>query len=320
MKLNTGQVLSLSEHLSIIADDNLDVISRATAIQLLSYTTSTLSVNVLVPYLTHPEALIRLSAANIAVLLAPIDKVKYLAPLLKDEFKSIRVAAARNLVVNNISTVNLDIFNQAFKELMNVYDINSWRGEGRLNQGSLALEMNDLTRAEKSFKQAIDIEPYFEGGYINLADIYRAQQRVLQVATVLLKGIRNLPNSATLHYAYGLHLRRRKEMNKAIDSFKTTMGLSPDNPQFAYTYILALDGNKKSKQALSQLKALIHNYQNKKQLIELGLYLSQKQRNTADYKWFMSFKHYSKAVWGRKRLRFITLILCVLRTMLMSAF
>ena len=57
----------------------------------------------------------------------------------------------------------MDIFNQAFKELMNAYDINSWRGEGRSNQGSLALEMNELTRAEKSFKQAIVVEPYFEG-------------------------------------------------------------------------------------------------------------------------------------------------------------
>ena len=288
MRLNTGQLLSLSEHLSIIVDDKLDVISRATAIQLLSYTTSTLNVNVLVPYLTHPEALIRLSAANVAALLTPIDKVKYLAPLLKDEFKSIRVAAARNLVVNDISTVDLNIFNKAFKELINIYDINSWRGEGRTKQGLLAFEMNELTRTEKLFKQAIDIEPYFEGGYINLADLYRAQQRTFQVATVLLKGIQNLPKSANLHYAYGLYLIRQKNMGKAIISFKKAMDLSRNNPQFAYTYILALDGNKQSRQALFQLKELIFNYQNKKQLIELGLYLSQKLKNTADYKWFMS--------------------------------
>ena len=72
-----------------------------------------------------------------------------------------------------------------------------------------------------------------KGSYINLADIYRTQQRAFQVATVLLKVINNFPNSANLHYAYGLNLIRQKEMKKAINSFKTAMGLSPDDPQFS---------------------------------------------------------------------------------------
>lgn len=285
MRLNTGQLLSLPDHLTIIADDKLDVISRATAIQLLSFTTSSLNANVLTPYLIHPEPLIRLSAVKVAVLLTPEDKVKYLSPLLKDEFKSIRIAAAQNLVANNVS---IDIFNKEFKELITAYEINSWRGEGRANQGSLALEMRELTHSEQSFKQAVDIDPYFEGGYINLADIYRAQQRAFQVATVLLKGIQNIPKSANLHYAYGLHLIRQKDKTKAIVSFKKAMDLALDNPQFAYTYILALDGNKQSRQALSQLKELTNNYQNKTQLIELGLYLSRKLRSPEDYKWFIN--------------------------------
>lgn len=70
-------------------------------------------------------------------------------------------------------------------ELIDVYDLNSWRGEGAINQGVLALEMNDLVPAEKSFKKAIAIEPYFELGYINLADFYRGQNKPLLVASVL---------------------------------------------------------------------------------------------------------------------------------------
>lgn len=295
MALNSGQALTLKQHLSIIGDEKLDVISRATAIQLLSYTTQSpnseaLSAQVLTPYLTHDEPLFRLSAVTIATQLPSIDKIKVISPLLTDRYKAIRVAAARSLVTSDIAKEDQPLFDKAFKALVHANEVNSWRGEGLANQGVLAMEMNDLAQTEESFKKAIKIEPYFEAGYINLADIYRAQQRAFQVATVLLKGIKNLPNSANLHYAYGLHLIRQKEMKKAINSFKAAMGLSPDNPQFSYTYILALDGNKQSKKALSQLKALIQNYQNKKQLIELGLYLSQKQRNSEDYKWFMSFK------------------------------
>ena len=93
MALNSGQALTLEQHLSIISDDKLDVISRATAIQLLSYTTPSLSADLLAPYLTHAEPLIRLSTASIATLLAPTDRVKALNALLKDKYKSTRVAA-----------------------------------------------------------------------------------------------------------------------------------------------------------------------------------------------------------------------------------
>ena len=37
MLLNSGEAINLEDHLSIIADENLDVISRATAIQLLAW-------------------------------------------------------------------------------------------------------------------------------------------------------------------------------------------------------------------------------------------------------------------------------------------
>jgi hypothetical protein len=59
------------------------------------------------------------------------------------------------------------------------------------------------------------------------------------------------------------------------------------NVSYAYTYILAMDGDGKSPQALIQLKSLIPHYQNKAQLRELGLYLSQKRHSKVDYDWFM---------------------------------
>jgi hypothetical protein len=48
-----------------------------------------------------------------------------------------------------------------------------------------------------------------------------------------------------------------------------------------------MDGEGKSSQALVKLKLLIHNYSDKVQLRELGLYLSQKLNRKGDYNWFM---------------------------------
>ena len=287
MLLNSGQAISLQQHLSILSDEKLDVISRASAIQLLSYTTQTLSIDILTPYLSHKEPLFRLNSATVAAMLPPSDKVKYLAPLLKDEYKAVRVSAARSLLSSEISQADQAVFDQAFKELLFATKVNSWRGEGMANQGVIAIEMNNPSEAEKAFKKAIKIDPYFEAAYINLADIYRAQQKPFQSNSVLSKGIKNNPKSANLHYSYGLYFVRQKQITKAITFFVKAMTLMPENSQYAYTYILALDGAGQSQQALGKLKALMTDYQNNEQLKELGLYLSQKLQSKVDYDWFM---------------------------------
>jgi len=288
MALNSGQAITLAQHWSIVDDEKLDIISRASALQMLSFTTQSISAEKLTPYLKHDEALLRLSAANVGVLLAPTEREKYLSLLLNDKLKAIRIAAARSLVSSNISTNNQTMFTKAFNELVAANDINSWRGEGRANQALIALEVNDSLGAEKVFKDAIKVEPYFEAGYINLADLYRSQQRTVLVVSVLNQGMKKLPKSGTLQFSFGLHLVRQQKLNKALSYFEKAMKLSPNNAQNAYTYILALDGLGKSKEALEKLKKLIMSYQNKTQLKELGLYLSQKLQSSPDYNWFMN--------------------------------
>ncbi len=286
--LNSGQAINLEDHLSLIADENLDVISRASAIQQLAYTTQTITSEILTPYLTHKEPLIRLSATTAATLLSPADKISILMPLLNDKYKAIRVAAALSLVDAKVSGKDQTTFISAFKELQLSNEISSWRGEGRMNQGINALQSGDVFAAEKAFKSTIVIEPYFETGYINLADLYRSLQKPAQVRSVLIKGMKNLPKSGAIKYSYGLHLVRQKTIDKAVSFFENSMSLSPTNSQYAYTYVLAMDGAGKSAEALNKLKFLIINYPDKDQLRELGLYLSQKLNSKADYDWFIA--------------------------------
>ena len=288
MQLNNRQAIKLEDHLSLIADEKLAVINRATAISQLAYTTQTITSEILKPYLTHKEDLIRLSAASAATLLPPTDRVTLLVPLLTDEYIAIRVAAARSLVDSQVSAVDQAVFAKAFKELQQSNNISSWRGEGRMNLGINALQGGDVIAAEKAFKATIVVEPYFDTGYINLADLYRSQQQPAQVSSVLMKGMKNLPKSGAIKYSYGLHLVRQKILTKAVTYFEQAMLLSPENSQYAYTYILAMDGTGQSAPALIKLKALIMKYPDNGQLQELGLYLSQKLNSKADYNWFRS--------------------------------
>ncbi len=288
MALNSGQAINLEDHLSIIADTQLDVISRASALQMLNFTTQMLTIEILKPYLTHQDDLLRLSAASAALLLTPADRVLHLSPLLTDKYKAVRVAAARSLVTSKVAAEHQQAFNKAFTELLASNELTSWRGEGRANQGILALEQNQASAVEQAFLGVITVEPYFDSGYINLADLYRTQQRSVEVVSVLAKGMKNIPNSGALKYSYALHLVRIQQHGKALIFFEKAMLLEPSAAQYAYAYILSLDGQGETVKALNKLQKLIGNYSDSQQLKELGLYLAQKSRNREVYYWFMS--------------------------------
>ena len=287
LALNSGTRITLEQHWAIVNEETLDVISRASALHQLSLTVQSLSAAQLSPYFNHAEPLLRLSAARVGALLAANERERFVSPLLTDTFKAIRIAAARSLIVTDISTNNQAAYKKAFSELVASLEINLWRGEGVANKALLALQENDYIDAEKLLKKAMQIEPYFEASYINLADLYRSQQRPALVVSVLNKGMSVLPKSSALKYSLGLHLVRQKQLAGAMPYFEQTGTLSPNNAQDADTCILALDGSGKSQLALTKLKKLTPQYQDKTQLKELGLYLSQKLQSRLDYDWFM---------------------------------
>lgn len=290
MLLNTGQAIRVEDHLSIISDSKLDVISRASALQMLNFTTQTITIDFLKPYFSHQESLLRLSAATAAQLLPLEVKVKYLSTLLNDKLKAVRVAAARGLVASKITAEYQLAFDRALNELLTSNELVSWRGEGRANQGLLALDNDNASEAEKAFIGAITVEPYFDTGYINLADLYRRQQRSVEVASVLEHGMHNLPKSGALRYAYGLHLIRQKMHAKAVVFFEEATIFEPNSAQYFYAYILSLDSQGETVKALENLKNNIGHYAERQQLIELGLYMAQKSRNKQIYQWFIGLK------------------------------
>jgi len=292
---NQGEPLALQAHLAIVADQQIDVISRASALSLLSYAGFEISSAMLRPYLSHKQDLIRLAAADVAALLSADQKVKELKALLADPLRAVRVAAARSLLDANTATLDTEvrdteIFNRAFQELQLSNKISSWRGEGRLNQSTSELATKQLLAAEKSLIAAIEIEPFFEAGYINLADLYRSQSQPLKVKQVLLQGIEKLPKAAALNYAYGLYLVRQKKYLKSISYFEQSSLLQPDNPQYLYTYLLALEATGETEQAINKLQKLITQYSNNQQLIKLGLYFAQKTQNQNLYNWFKALE------------------------------
>jgi len=288
MRLQNGGAISLSQHMAIIADSSLAVISRATALELLVLYGQVLDAKPISAYLTDNEGLIRMAAASVGHLFSFEDKLHYLTPLLGDKLKAVRIEAARALIEVNLAERSLKHFILAFKELMSANNVNSWRGEGRANIALVNMQQKEWLSAENNYQQAITIDRYFEQGYLNLAEFYRQTKRTEKSAEVLQLALKNLPKASGVHYAYGLHLVRAQQHKIAVDEFKLAHEISPEIAQYLYTYVLALDSVKQSKRGLAILLAQHSHFKHNKMIKELGTYLAQKLQDKNAFQLFTS--------------------------------
>ncbi|WP_416305136.1 cytochrome c3 family protein [Neptunicella sp. SCSIO 80796] len=285
--LQAGQPIDINQHQALIKDDSIPVISRATAITLLAMTQSELDSKFISTLLGSDEALFRLSAAQVASILPAAEKARLLGPLLDDQYKAVRVAAARSLVGVSLSGKTKAAYNRAFDELITSLKVNSWRGEGHANQAAIHIELNQLDKAAEQFRQSISNDPYFPGSYLGLAEVYRLQQQQDKLDKLYHSALERLPESAELHYSYALYQVRKQQYTPALASFKKAYQLMPDNSQYFYAYLLSMDGTGQSRQALNTLKMLFSRFKGNQQLLELGLYLAQKNQDRQSYNWFM---------------------------------
>lgn len=276
--------LPLDKHLQLINDDGLPVIKRASAIALLPYSTAMLSDHVIKLWVNHEEPLIRLAVAQVGELLTDEDKLLSYQNLLTDTFKSIRVAAANELITSNL--VGTDAFKRAFKELIDANEINSWRGEGNFNQSLIHIQKQEFARAIVKLNDSIKVDPYFASAYVNLADIYRQQQLPSKEKEVYELALDNNPKAAEIHYGYGMFLIRSGDKPSSVKAFKKAVQFDNANSQYAYLYFLALDATGQTNKALNELKRVVKGYAANAELINLGLSFSQKLRDRNSYDFF----------------------------------
>ncbi|MGY8768049.1 MAG: tetratricopeptide repeat protein [Pirellulales bacterium] len=168
---------------------------------------------------------------------------KAVAPLLKDKSRSVRTEAARILIgyppgAFNVKTYKAD-FDAAFEELRDAMMRNSDQAGAHLTLGLMYQEMNDEFEAERSYRNAILVQPNVTGPRANLSRLLEvrnekgesemrqlviagnkeaAYQMAEKLATRAVeiqrlrdeelgnlgRDVRLLPTAAPLQYRYGL--------------------------------------------------------------------------------------------------------------------
>lgn len=230
-------------------------IARATAGALMQGYISPVTVPVLKTLLHDPDPLVRVSALDAVDALPSQNKVQLAQHLLTDPVRVVRIEAAR--VLANTRNVLLDAegaaLENATREYIETLKENADRPETHANLGNVLVRVRSLKEAEAAYEKAIEIDPNFVPAYVNLSDLYRAQNKDDEGRKLLLKAIKIQPEDGSLHHAYGLLLVREKRLTDALNALRKAIDLEPNNTRYRYVYAIALESAGRLDEALQTL-------------------------------------------------------------------
>ena len=136
-------------------------------------------------------------------------------------------------------------------------NVNADRPEAHLNLGLIAVAVGDAQQAEQSYMTAMRLDPTFSPAYVNLADLYRQQQRDDDGERTLRAGIGAVAQNADMQHALGLLLVRRKRLDDALPYLRRAAESEPRQARYAYVYALALQAAGDAVQALNVLEEVV---------------------------------------------------------------
>jgi tetratricopeptide (TPR) repeat protein len=232
-------------------------IARASAISQLSRYLDQLTFEVIQRGLKDEDAMVRMASVASLEGLQPSLLVKLVFPLLDDPVVSVRIEAARVLApipLGQLQGEQLSSYRNASNEYIESQLANAERPEAQLNLGNYYAAIGDSEKAIASYKKAIALENIFIPAYINLSDLYRAQQKEVEAEKILKQAINTVPASADANYALGLSLVRNTQSKKAVDYLKKAAVLDMENSRYAYVYAVALNSTGQQQQAISAMQ------------------------------------------------------------------
>jgi tetratricopeptide (TPR) repeat protein len=242
--------------LSLVDDARSPPIARATAASHLGDYTGGDVVRALRELSLSDDPLLRLGAALGARTQELAASV--LPALLDDPILSVRTAAVRRLAPlpeAAMSPAVRSALDAAAAEFFAIARRHADRPEWSLAAGVFHTDRGRLSAAVRTLEDGVRRFPDFGPLYVNLADVYRMQQRDGQTVELLRRGVGAITDDAALHHALGLAYVRRGDTLAAVDAFAQAVGIDATNAHYRMVYALALDTVGRRQDAVTQLEA-----------------------------------------------------------------
>lgn len=234
-----GQALA-----NLILNPQTPDIARATAVFELSQYIDTQTLGALQAAISDRSPLVRMAAMRSLEAIPPASRLPFAGPLLQDDYRVVRIEAARALAgVQNdqINQAGGALMDKALREYVASQELNADRVEAQMNLGNLQVSLGDPIEAEQKFRKAIKLNPRFVPVYINLSDLYRSSGLNEQALKILHEGITQQPQAAVLHHSLGLAQVRQGNKVAALTALGKAVDLTPDAARYSYVYGVALN-------------------------------------------------------------------------------
>jgi tetratricopeptide (TPR) repeat protein len=272
--------------LALAADREQPGIARATALEHLYNQARPQDRLTLQRLLADDDALVRRAAAGALEQSDLALRAELLLPVLEDPARTVRIEAARllaPLLQYDLPQPTQSRLMAVLKEYTHAQAVNADRPESHLNLGNLALALGNLRAAEEAYRTALRLQPGFAPAYVNLADLFRQQNREDQAEALLRKGLANVPDAPDVHHALGLLLVRDQRLDEALVALRQATELAVDQPRYAYVYALALKEKGEPEKAITTLETTRRSHPGDREVLSAltTLYLEQGDREAA---------------------------------------
>ena len=145
-------------------------------------------------------------------------------------------------------------FGRAIDEYIEVQKNSADRVESWINLGNLHQRLGNAGKALPYYEHGLKLDALFAPAYVNLADLYRVQEKDGDAARLLMEGMERLPEAGSIRHAYGLLLVRQSKLGDALLQLRRAVELEPGNTRFRYVYAIGLSSSGDTQAAVAELE------------------------------------------------------------------
>jgi predicted CXXCH cytochrome family protein len=256
-------------------------IVRATALLELRHLSSAALPALLMRAGNDKSPIVRRAVAEAARDLPPEQRVEVVRPLLRDDFRTVRVEAVATLFgidARGWRKADQNALKKATAEYLEARSFNTDRGDGLVDLSYVAALSGDFKGAEDGLREALEIDPTFTAAYVNLADLYRSQQRDEDAEAILRQGLKAAADQAAVEFGLGLTLVRLGRHDEATVHLRRAYDMRPETIRFGYVYAVAQFDGGKREAALRTLEHMHKRYPANRDVLRLLVGYNQQMR------------------------------------------